>query len=288
MRAIAWLNDRFVASGWYSKLRVSTDGGTTFTSNRTDSELTPALAYGDDIYFAAGVNLSDSSADIDLLSLDGVMWTSSAAPTTADRNGAAFFKHTFITVGDGGTIWQSADVTPSDTVGNEAPTFAGYSTSTTFATPVAIPAATLVAATTDDDGDLVLLTSAGPASAQGGSVTLVGNIVTYTPPATFSGEDTFPVTFTDARGATVSGTVNITVEPLSEDTIPGPVTLILAENQAVLSYQGIAGQSYPIQRSLQLTDWTNIGIATAGPDGTVSFTDPSPPDGKAFYRIVLP
>lgn len=111
MRRIAWLNDRFVSSGWYSKLRVSTDNGNTFTSSRTDSEDTPGLAYGGGFYFAAGVNRSASNADIDLLSLNGTDWFSYPAPTTTDRNAAVFFNNTFITVGAAGSIWQSATLT---------------------------------------------------------------------------------------------------------------------------------------------------------------------------------
>jgi hypothetical protein len=108
LRKSAWLNDRFVSSGWYSKLRVSTDNGSTFSTTRTDSEETPGLAYGGGVYFAAGVNRSASNADIDLLSLNGTDWFSYAAPTTTDRRAAVFFNNTFITVGDAGSIWQSA------------------------------------------------------------------------------------------------------------------------------------------------------------------------------------
>lgn len=287
LRKIAWLNDRFVSSGWYSKLRVSTDGGATFSNVRSANEDTPATAFGDGIYFTAGINRDASNADIDLLSLDGVTWTSSTAPTTSDRNGAVFFKHTFITVGAGGTIWQSADVTPSGSGSNQAPTFAGYSASTPPGTPISITTATLVAATNDPDGDIVLTTAAGPSSVHGGTITLGGPSVTYTPPSAFSGADSFPVTFTDARGATVTGTVNITVQTPGSGA-PGPVAFSLAGGQAVLSYQGTAGLSYTLQRSVNLAQWTNIGTVTAAPNGSVTFTDPSPPAVKAFYRIILP
>ena len=112
LRKIAWMNDRFVASGWYSSLRVSTDNAQTFATTRGVTEETPAMAYGDGIYFAAGVNHSASDAAVDVLSRDGLTWYSFAAPTT-NRNGAAFFKHALITVGDGGSIWQSGNLTPA-------------------------------------------------------------------------------------------------------------------------------------------------------------------------------
>ncbi len=73
------------------------------------------MAYGDGIYFTGGVNHSASDADVDVLSVDGSTWYSFAAPTTADRKAAVFFKHTFITVGAGGSIWQSGDTTAGAT-----------------------------------------------------------------------------------------------------------------------------------------------------------------------------
>jgi hypothetical protein len=286
LRKIAWLNDRFVASGWYSRLRVSTNGGSTFTTTRSNDEETPAMAYGDGIYFAGGIN-RPSNSDIDLVSLDGVTWISAPAPTSDDRYGAVFFQNTLITVGAAGSIWQSAVLTPSGSGGNLAPTFAGYSATTPAGTPLAIPTAALVAATGDLDGDIVLLTAAGPGSAQGGTVTRAGTTVTYVPASGFNGADSFPVTFTDARGAVVNGTVNVVVG--SSVSLPtGPIAISLAGGQASLSFLGSPGQTYAVERSTDLDEWQPAGSATAAGNGAVSFTDPSPPPGKAFYRIVIP
>ncbi|OYW69124.1 MAG: hypothetical protein B7Z21_01750, partial [Verrucomicrobiales bacterium 32-60-5] len=68
LRKIAWLNDRFVSSGWYSSLRISTDNAQTFTTTRPVAEETPAMAYGDGIYYTAGINHDASSANVDVLS----------------------------------------------------------------------------------------------------------------------------------------------------------------------------------------------------------------------------
>ncbi len=113
LRKIAWLNDRFVSSGWYSSLRVSSDNAQTFGTTRAVVEDTPAMAFGDGIYFAAGVDRSAGGAAVDVLSRDGLGWYGLVAPTATQRNGAVFFKHTFITVGASGEIWQSANTTPA-------------------------------------------------------------------------------------------------------------------------------------------------------------------------------
>jgi hypothetical protein len=113
LRSIAWANDRFLASGWYSKLRSSTDLGASFPTTRSDTEDMPALAYGNGVWFAAGVNKSNADADIDLVSTDGSNWTPLATPSVAERRAAIFFNNTFITAGDSGSIRQSAAILPS-------------------------------------------------------------------------------------------------------------------------------------------------------------------------------
>jgi hypothetical protein len=289
IRKTAWLNNRFVGSGWYSRVRVSTDLGATFTSTRTDREETPGLAFGDNIYFAAGINRDASNADIDLLSLDGTTWTRSAAPTTDDRNGAVFFKHTFITVGNNGSIWQSADVTPGGGTPNTPPGFSGYATSTPYQTGVAIPLATLLAAASDIDGDVVLVTSSG-SSAHGGTTVLQASSILYTPPAGYTGADSFPITLTDARGASTPGTVAITITPTNDPTLATPPGIaILPGNAGVkIDFTGLPDTGYQVQRSINLAAWTTLATITASPAGAVSYTDPSPPAGKAFYRIRKP
>jgi hypothetical protein len=113
LRTVAWLNDRFVASGWFSRLRISTDAGATFTTTRSRAEELPALAYGNGCWFAAGVDRDAGNAAVEVMSLNGADWQSFPAPTRVGRNGAAFFNATFVTVGEDGTIWQSGVLSPA-------------------------------------------------------------------------------------------------------------------------------------------------------------------------------
>lgn len=87
----------------------------------------------------------------------------------------------------------------------------------------------------DAEGDLVNLTNAGPASANGGTVVKVGDTLTYTPPLNFSGTDTFSYTVVDngtTAGTndfkTATGTVTVTVSAVNDApviTVPGAQTL---------------------------------------------------------------
>jgi len=111
---VQYCNDRFLASGFYSKIRSSTDGGANFVTNRSASEEIPAFAYGNGIYLAAGVDLDSSDANVNLSSTDGENWgVLATAANHATRNAAIFFGDRFYTVGDSGEIWASGVVAPA-------------------------------------------------------------------------------------------------------------------------------------------------------------------------------
>ena len=175
--------------------------------------------------------------------------------------------------------------------GNSAPTFAGYAAGTPYQTAAAIALAKLLASAADAEGDALSVTAAG-ASAQGGTAVLQAGSILYTPAAGFSGSDSFPITISDARGASVTGTVSVTVQ--ADSGIAGggatnpPLLTVQPGGSIQLAFAGIPGRSYEIQRSSDLTNWLVIATVAAGPTGAVSFTDPSPPQPNGYYRLHRP
>ena len=135
-------NDRFLASGWYTRIRRSTDHGNTFVTNDSVNWDISAFSYGNGVYLAAGVNRDSADADANLLSADGENWTPLATASQDNRNGAVFFNNTFITVGDNGAIWQSDQFT--------APVQGGYAAWLAAEFPGSPP---LSGAEDDFDGD---------------------------------------------------------------------------------------------------------------------------------------
>ena len=121
---------------------------------------------------------------------------------------------------------------------------------------------------------------------------LQGAGILYTPPAGFSGTDSFPVTISDALAATVTGTVTVTVGPgpAAGGTGTNPPTITpLPGGKIGIAFQGIPGRSYLVQRSASgLDHWQTLATITADAAGKVSFTDESPPPGSAFYRLAVP
>ncbi|OQX05367.1 MAG: hypothetical protein BWK73_33825 [Thiothrix lacustris] len=111
---IDYLHDRFVSSGFFAGILYSTNGGIGFQNKQPTSQSAPATAYGRGLFFSAGVNRPQQSneTDINLVSTDGESWTLLTTTSQPNRNAAIFFNNTFITVGDNGSIYQSA---PLDT-----------------------------------------------------------------------------------------------------------------------------------------------------------------------------
>ena len=159
-------------------------------------------------------------------------------------------------------------------IGNSAPTFAGYAAGTPYQTAAGISLGKLLASTADAEGDALSVTAAG-ASAQGGTAVVQAGSILSTPAAGFSGSDSFPVTISDARGASVVGTVSVTVQADSGLAGGGatnpPVLHVLPGGSIQLAFAGIPGRSYEIQRSSDLNNWL---VATAIPDNSdVGFSD---------------
>lgn len=120
-------------------------------------------------------------------------------------------------------------------------------------------------------------------------------------------------TFDDVKADFVNGVNTIDFQVLNAGDTPGPtglrvdgltvyaamgpvlnlppVTITISAGKPVISFTGTPGVTYPIQRSTTLApanSWTVIGQPVAPAGGLVQFTDPNPPAGRAFYRVVVP
>lgn len=78
------------------------------------------------------------------------------------------------------------------------------------------------------------------------------------------------------------------IDPLFTDPTLNAVISDQPAGVKRLSFTGIPGRVYGIQRSDDLTTWTQIDTVTTPPGGAVTFDDPSPLPGKGFYRIIFP
>jgi hypothetical protein len=151
--------------------------------------------------------------------------------------------------------------------------------------PLTIHDATFISASSDPDEDAVTLDSVTPASANGGTVALNAGVVTYTPPAGFTGSDSFSYTISDGNGGTATASVLVLVEPnpLAAHMLPSA----FVDGGFQLNFSGYPSAMYNLQRAESLTGpWIDLGSVTVDASGNGTLLDPNPPPGNAFYRAV--
>ena len=174
---------------------------------------------------------------------------------------------------------------------NAAPVFSGMSVSTMPATALQVIESKILARLADADGGPATITSVAANSAEGGTLSRSGGIITYTPALAFSGTDSFTVSVDDGFGA-VNVTIQVTVaaDPLFTSPANAPRLTDLGGGAKRIAFNGIPGRTYAIQRSttMQEGSWEQIAAVIAAPDSTVTYDDPTPPQPSAFYRIAYP
>ena len=202
----------------------------------------------------------------------------------------------FVDWSDGSTQNPRTDLSVTEVISvtanfeqNFPPTFSGYTIGVNEEETAVVSFGKLLVGVTDPEGHTFSVTSAGPASTQGGTVTLGGSSITYDAPIGVSGSDSFQVTVTDQFGGAATASVTVTIRPAagsSESHARNPATVTMNEsNHAEVRFHGIPGRQYRVQRSTDLSTWTDLGTITASTNGEVSHTDTSPPQGSAFYRL---
>ncbi|MBC6481235.1 MAG: tandem-95 repeat protein [Hormoscilla sp. GM7CHS1pb] len=150
------------------------------------------------------VGISDPLNGSAEISGDQVIYTPGRNPAGSAFAGVDTF---FYTIDDGNEGVVSSRVTV--TVGGpQPPVAADDSAVTTSATDVTID---VLANDTDPDGDSLSIQSIGTETPNGGTLSLSGNEIVYTPEATFSGTDSFTYSITDSQGGNNSATVSVTV-----------------------------------------------------------------------------
>ncbi|MCF7734488.1 MAG: cadherin-like domain-containing protein [Akkermansiaceae bacterium] len=153
--------------------------------------------------------------------------------------------------------------------------------------PLDIEVFELLANDSDPDGDFLEFTSVSPTSTQGGTVTESLGLITYTPAPGYSGVDSFSYTVNDGIwGGSSVETVVVTVIAVA-NTPPGQMTLVLSGGVATGTFTGTPGETYLLERSttLEPDSWSTIDTKIAPVSGAVVVEDPSPPVGRAFYRL---
>ncbi|MBJ7396867.1 MAG: PKD domain-containing protein, partial [Akkermansiaceae bacterium] len=206
-RDVIFHNGSFIAGGWYSGIKISADGGVTWSSTQiaggADYEIT-AFAAGGGAIVATGNRLTSPTAPVLLVSKDGEVWEESGVSSYPDTESITHGDGVFLTVhGAAGASVQSAGLYPL----NNAPT----ASITAPATGNARESVSFSATTSDADGNpLVLIWDF-----QDGTPLAKGPAVAHTFPV--GGAYSVKLTATDTLGGVTTASHAITIgDPLTE------------------------------------------------------------------------
>ena len=141
---------------------------------------------------------------------------------------------------------------------------------------------------TDADSDSLSVTAVDATSAHGGTLSLGGTTITYTPPTNYTGADSYSYTVSDTYGATGTGTVDVTVEAAQVSLVIQDLAQLPDGNMEVRA-SGIPGETYLIQASGNLNTWATIGTNAADSNGRIVFPDLNATNHTSrFYRLAAP
>jgi autotransporter-associated beta strand protein len=158
--------------------------------------------------------------------------------------------------------------------------------------PLMLSDASLLSLAQDPDGDSLSITSAGPTSTNGGTVTLSGANVTYQPLTGFVGADLFSFVVSDPYGASGTGTVLVTVSAgtAAPPIIAVPPSYDSGSGSFRVTFAGSPNYPYTIQWAPSPTGpWSFLQTATADTNGLFEVIDTeATPPLERFYRTVYP
>lgn len=216
---------------------------------------------------------------------------------TPDFNGIFLFTYT---AEDNGVPVSSGTATVTVTVAavNDDPIAGPDTFSTNEDTVKTIAVAELLAndvpGPPNESDQTLSITAVSPTSSQGGTVSLSGTTVTYTPRQDFNGVDTFTYTLADSEGGTATGIVTVNVAPLNDPPIPGVDSVVaFKDNVAIIQVATLLANDSPgpadeADQTLSITSVTATantnGAVVLNADGTISYTPTPGFTGSASFQ----
>jgi hypothetical protein len=189
--------------------------------------------------------------------------------------------------GDGNYTGSTNDLAGGQVVTNHPPVANAAIYSRAKGTSIKINVTNLLAQfTSDADGDAVRLASFG-SSTNGSTLMLATNVTTsvvyivLTPANNLS--ESFNYTVSDGNGGTNGALITVNVTN-AVGQVTGSISTT-GGGAVTTTWAGIPGSSYVVQRSPDLSTWTDLWTTNAPTAGVFIFTDPAPPQPTAYYRL---
>jgi autotransporter-associated beta strand protein len=133
-------------------------------------------------------------------------------------------------------------------------------------------------------GKTITLTSLGNPGISGASLANNGNYILYTPGPS-DANDSFTYTVSDGRGGSATGTVNVVADTTAVFGQQSPQLTVDGSGNITVTFHGIPGYTYVVQRSTDLNGWADISIHALDVNDSPSFTITDAPGQAAYYRL---
>jgi RHS repeat-associated protein len=213
------------------------------------------------------------------------LWLDNTPETSARYSGQGGRTYSFFSVArDHVGLTEEPSFTPDATTTPQD--FALMTVRLLQGTQVALSDAKILHNATLHLGVPVTIASVPTTTTNGATITRTARTILFSPMATFAGLDSFPVTLWDGtRLVDGTVTVEVTAAPAGLNPKNSPSVVTLPGGAVTVTFAGIPGRSYHLQRSTDLMNWTPLGTTVATPSGRVIFSDPNPPQPQAFYRL---
>ena len=192
----------------------------------------------------------------------------------------------------GDANYASVTKTLTQTVTNHPPSASVQYLTLVSNTVLTVSAATLAGLSYDADGDSLTITAVSANSTNGGTASLSGGDISYTPVQDFVGADQFTYTIDDGMGGTSTGTAKVTVRS-ANPTFGSTYIHSPATGKMDLRAYGIPGHYYDVQKSTDSTfppgtiTTLNGSPLQAAPNGVILYTDENATEPQAYYRFVV-
>ena len=135
-----------------------------------------------------------------------------------------------------------------------------------------------------DPGVTTSLSAIDSITTAGGTLTQSGQVYIYTP-SSATAPDSFTYQATDSRNLIVTNLVSIVITPIPGD---GSTQIRMVGDDIMLGFTGVAGGTYTVEYTTDLTNWFTAGPAIEVQPGQFVFRDATPHQLARFYRMRSP